>query len=254
MQEHQPQSSENAGSAAAPPPPPAARSTKNLYEPYVTPRWFWICLGAFARLVFALALNIKVVGRHNIPKSGPYFVVSNHLSWTDIPLVPAYMPHQVVYLAKEELFQGRMGWMVRFLGAIPVKRGEADRQLLRASDDLLKRGKVLIIFPEGHRSDDHQLIQAHAGMGMIALRAGVPVLPVAVCGSEHALKKFRPRVTVSYGAPLMLQPRGAKITRTDITEATETVMLHIAEMLPPEYRGVYGEKPADQAATDNSVL
>jgi 1-acyl-sn-glycerol-3-phosphate acyltransferase len=253
MQEHQPQSSENARSAAASA-PPAARSAKNLYEPYVTPRWFWVCLSAFARLVFALALNIKVVGRDNIPKSGPYFVVSNHLSWTDIPLVPAYMPHQVVYLAKEELYQGRMGWVVRFLGAIPVKRGEADRQLLRASDDLLKRGKVLIIFPEGHRSDNHQLIQAHPGMGMIALRAGVPVLPVAVCGSEHALKKFRPRVTVAYGKPLVLQPRGAKITRDDITEATETVMLHIAELLPVEYRGVYGEKSTGQDAADTSVL
>jgi 1-acyl-sn-glycerol-3-phosphate acyltransferase len=150
----------------------------------------------------------------------------------------------VVYVAKEELFKGKMNWLVRFLGAIPVKRGEADRQLLRAADDLLKRGKVLIIFPEGHRSETRQMIPANAGVGMIALRAGVPIVPVAVCGSEYALKKFRPRVTITYGEPLILQPKGPKITKEDITAATNTTMQRIAAMLPSSYRGVYGTEPA----------
>ena len=241
MQEHQPPSSINTQTPAAASPRPG-KPAKNLYEPYVTPAWFWVSLRAFARFVFFLLLDIKLEGRENVPEKGPYFIVANHLSWTDIPLVPVYLSSQVIYLAKEELYKGKMGWLPRFLGAIPVKRGEADRQLLRASDDLLKRGKILIIFPEGHRSDNHQLIQAHAGMGLIALRAGVPVLPVAVSGSEHALKKFRPRVTITFGKPIVLKPRGAKITKSDMLKATDTVMRHIAEMLPPEYRGVYGEK------------
>ncbi|HEY1353723.1 MAG TPA: lysophospholipid acyltransferase family protein [Ktedonobacteraceae bacterium] len=218
---------------------PSGRGAKNLYEPYVTPAWFWVSLRALARLVFFLILNVELSGRQNLPEQGPYFLVSNHLSWTDVPLVPAYLSPQVVYLAKEELFMSRIGWLVRFLGAIPVKRGEADRQLLRACDDLLKRGRILVIFPEGHRSDNHQLIQAHAGMGLIALRAGVPVVPVAIRGSEYTLKRFRPRVTISYGEPLTLKPRGAKITKEDIQEATDTVMRRIAAMLPPAYRGVY---------------
>lgn len=220
------------------------KAARNLYEPYVTPAWFWVSLRAVARLVFFLILNVRLVGRQNVPRKGPYFIVSNHLSWTDVPLVPAYLSARVVYLAKEELFLGRLGWLVRFLGAIPVKRGEADRQLLRASDDLLKRGRVLVIFPEGHRSDNHQLIPAHAGMGMIALRAGVPVVPVAIWGSEHALKRFRPRITIAYGEPIELKPKGAKITREDIQGATETVMRRLAAMLPPEYRGVYGDDSA----------
>jgi 1-acyl-sn-glycerol-3-phosphate acyltransferase len=236
----------------SPPPTPGAvhtsaqsarpgKAARNLYEPYVTPTWFWVSLRALARLVFFLVFDVRLVGRQNVPKEGPYFLVSNHLAWTDVPLVPAYLSTRVVYLAKEELFLGRLGWLVRLLGAIPVKRGEADRQLLRASDDLLKRGRVLVIFPEGHRSDNHQLIHAHAGMGMIALRAGVPVVPVAVCGSEHAWKRFRPRITIAYGEPMDLRPKGAKITKEDIQEATETVMRRIASMLPPEYRGVYGD-------------
>jgi 1-acyl-sn-glycerol-3-phosphate acyltransferase len=217
------------------------KAARNLYEPYATPTWFWVSMRTLARLVFFLAFSVRLTGRHNVPKKGPYFLVSNHLAWTDVPLVPAYLSTPVVYLAKEELFLGRLGWLVRLLGAIPVKRGEADRQLLRASNDLLKRGRVLVIFPEGHRSDNHQLIHAHAGMGMIALRAGVPVVPVAVCGSEHAWKRFRPRITIAYGEPMDLKPKGAKITKDDIQEATETVMRRIASLLPPAYRGVYGD-------------
>jgi 1-acyl-sn-glycerol-3-phosphate acyltransferase len=219
------------------------KSEKNLYEPYVTPAWFWVSLRSVARCIFFLLLNVEVKGRHNVPKTGPYIIASNHLSWTDIPLVPCYLESQVVYLAKEDLFEGKMGWLVRFLGAIQVKRGEADRQLLRASDDLLKRGKILVIFPEGHRSETRQMIPANAGVGMIALRAGVPVVPVAVAGSESALKKFRPHVTITYGVPLILQPKGAKITKDDITESTNLIMRRIAEMLPPRYRGVYGTEP-----------
>lgn len=244
MQQQQSPSSANTQAPPVAPPRPA-RPAKNLYEPYVTPAWFWSSLRAFARGVFFLLLNVKINGHQNVPKTGPYIIAANHLSWTDIPLVPAYLSSQVIYIAKEELFQGKMGWLVRFLGAIPVKRGEADRQLLRASDDLLKRGRILVIFPEGHRSKTRQMIPANAGVGMIALRAGVPVVPVAVCGSEHALKKFRPRVTITYGEPMILQAKGAKITKDDITASTEAIMQRVASMLPPAYRGVYSTENAE---------
>ncbi len=79
---------------------------------------------------------------------------------------------------------------------------------------------------------------------MIALRSGAPVIPVAITGSEYALKKFRPPVTVTFGEPMTLKPEGTKITREDIEEATSAVMHRIASMLPPEYRGIYGEEPA----------
>lgn len=247
MQENQPPSS-----AQTPDPSATVRVTraeKNLYEPYVTPAWLWHGLRGFARCVFFLILNVKLVGHQNVPKKGPFIIAANHLSWTDVPLVPAYLGAQVIYLAKEELFLGKLGWLVRFMGAIPVKRGEADRQLLRASDDLLKRGKILVIFPEGTRSKTRAMAPAHAGMGMIALRAGVPVVPVAVCGSENSFKRFRPRVTITYGEPLILEPKGKKVTKEDIKEATETTMRRIAEMLPVSYRGVYGSDASAEAVT-----
>ena len=213
---------------------------KNLYEPYEPPTWFWITLRAVARFVYFLKLNLRVLGRENVPKEGAFIIASNHLSWMDVPLVPSFLKRKVVYMAKEELFYGKIGWIVRFMGAFPVKRGEADRQSLRAANTQLKAGKVFMIFPEGTRSKIRQLGKGHVGLGIIALRAGVPVVPVAVWGSENTFKKLRPRVTVSYGKPLLLTPKGNKITREDIEEATDEVMRAIAAMMPPEYRGIYG--------------
>ncbi len=211
----------------------------NLIPPhrvlYEGMRWLAIC-------VFALVARVQLRGRYNVPRKGPFIVAANHLSWTDIPLVPAFIPGKVVYMGKEESFHSKVGWLVRFLGAFPVKRGEGDRQAIRTADEQLKKGNVLGIFPEGTRSKTHALAKGHAGLGMIALRSNVPVVPVAIWGSEKALKKFRAPVIISYGEPMVLKPKGTKITREDIDNATEEVMLRIASMLPPQYRGVYGQE------------
>lgn len=217
------------------------KPAKNLYEPYDTPMWFYRALRAVARFIIFLKLRVRLVGLNNVPKEGAFIIASNHLSWMDVPLVPIFLKRKVVYMAKEELFYGKAGWIVRLLGAFPVKRGEADRQSLRAAETQIKAGKIFMIFPEGTRSKTHQLGQGHVGLGMIALRAGVPVIPVAIWGSEYTFKKLRPPVTVSYGKPLHLAPKGKKITREDIEEATDEVMRHIAAMMPPAYRGIYGD-------------
>jgi 1-acyl-sn-glycerol-3-phosphate acyltransferase len=219
---------------------------KNLYEPYSTPRVAWELLRVIFLSLMAIIARVTLRGRYNIPRHGSYIIVANHLSWLDVPLIPSCMPGKVIYMAKEELFYSKIGWLVRFLGAFPVKRGEGDRQALRAADELLKQGKVLIIFPEGTRSRTRTLAKGHAGIGMIALRAGVPVLPVAIWGSENVLKQFRAHVTISYGEPIIFKPKGTKMTREDIDTATETIMQHIAAMLPPQYRGVYGETSANR--------
>jgi len=219
---------------------PAKKTNKNLYEPYVTPpilynfiRW---CI---AVPILALVSRIRLRGRYNVPKQGAFLIASNHLAWTDIPYVPLFLPRKVVFMAKEEYFTSKIAWLVRFLGAFPVKRGEGDRQALRAAEEQLKRGNVVVLFPEGTRSKTGTMAKAHAGLGMIALRSGVPVVPVAIWGSEKVLKEFGPRVTVCYGEPLVFKPKGAKMTREDIDNATEEVMRAIAAMLPPQYRGVY---------------
>ena len=218
------------------------KPTRNLYEPYVTPPILYEGIRWLALFVFHITSRIRLRGFSNVPKEGPFIIASNHLSWTDIPLIPLHMRRKVVYMAKEEYFSSKLAWLVRFLGAFPVKRGEADRQALRTGEEQLKKGNILVLFPEGTRSRTHTLAIAHSGLGLIALRTGVPVVPVAIWGSEKALKKFRTPVTISYGEPMVLKPKGKKITREDIDEATEKVMHKIAEMLPPEYRGVYARE------------
>src|SRR3989441_8439207 len=222
------------------------KPTRNLYEPYITPPILYGAILWLAIFVFHITSRLRLRGFSNVPKEGPFIIASNHLSWTDIPLVPLHMRRKVVYMAKEEYFSSKLAWLVRFLGAFPVKRGEADRQALRAAEQQLKKGNILVIFPEGTRSRTRTMATAHAGMGMIALRTGVPVVPVAIWGSENALKKLGAPITISYGQPMVLTPKGKKMTREDIDEATEKVMRKIAEMLPPEYQGVYAEQQLKQ--------
>lgn len=243
--------SDNTGQPSQPVKP--GKPQKNLYEPYDTPLIIYEALRSFVILVAFFATRLKLIGRHNIPPKGAFILAPNHLSWADIPLVPARIRPKVVYMAKEEYFSGSWAWLIRLLGSFPVRRGEADRQALRAGEEQLKKGYILGIFPEGTRSRTRTMAKAHAGMGMIALRTGVPVVPVAIWGSEYVLKKFRPLVTISYGEPVILKPKGAKITREDIDEATEQVMRRIASMLPPQYRGVYGEElPVQSTAVEDS--
>ena len=219
-----------------------AEPAKNLYEPYSTPRIAWELIRLCAYVIFFITMRIRLRGRYNLPRKGPYIIAANHLSWLDIPLIPAFVPGKVIYMAKEESFHGKVGWLVRFLGAFPVKRGEHDRQAIRAADEQLKQQKVFVIFPEGTRSKTHALAKGHSGVSMIALRAGVPVVPVAIWGSENGLKKFGAPITISYGEPFILKPKGTKITRDDIQEGTTEIMTRIAAMLPVSYRGVYGEQ------------
>ena len=237
--------------------PEKAKSEKNLYQPYYMPMFMWRTIRFFVRLFFTIFFDVHVTGQHIVPEVGNLIIASNHLSGVDVPLIPAYLKRRVVYMAKEETFKSRWGWLIRFLGAFPVRRGEADRQSLRAAQDQLKAGHIVCIFPEGTRSKIHTLGQAHAGMGMIALRSGAPVLPVAIWGSEYSFKKFRPRIHLVFGQPMILTPKGKKITREDIDDATEQVMLRMTSMLPPRYRGVYAEKlaatesTAEDASTDH---
>jgi len=240
-----------------PPPQPVragklAKSTKaqkNLYEPFIMPMFLWRLIRFVVRIIVAIIFDVHVGGRQNVPETGQLILASNHLSWIDVPLIPAFLKRRVVYMAKEEAFKARGGWIVRFFGAFPVKRGEADRQSLRAAEEQLKAGRILCIFPEGTRSKIHKLGQAHAGMGMIALRSDARVLPVAIYGSENVFKKFRPRITIIFGEPMILTPKGKKITREDIDQSTKQVMHPISSILPPEYRGVYAEKLAATEAT-----
>jgi 1-acyl-sn-glycerol-3-phosphate acyltransferase len=194
----------------------------------------------------------EVKGRENVPVKGTFLIVCNHLSLADPPMVAASIPLKCVFMAKEELFRNRWPrfWVSNF-GAIPVSRGGVDREAIRVAEDWLKKGVSLIIFPEGGRSKTASIQTAFTGAALIASRTGVPVLPVSISGTEK-LKNMRlkplmwcvfhrPKMTVNIGRPFQPSPAEGKLPKEQRQALMNEIMVKIAALLPPEYRGVYGE-------------
>jgi len=204
-----------------------------------------LIVGAF----FRLFTRWRVKGRENVPRKGALLVVSNHLNFNDPPLLGVSLGRQVVFMAKEELFRFRpLAYFLSSLGAFPVHRGRLDREAIRRSEKALAEGRALVMFPEATRSPRSQLQRAFPGSALIASRQAVPVLPVGIFGTERlkGLWLFRrPRITVNIGKTFSLPKAGSKLTREELTENTELIMRRVAELLPPEYRGVYGGQSED---------
>lgn len=211
--------------------------------------------GLIRILVFPFA-TWEVKGRENEPAQGPVLIVCNHINTADPPIVAASIRLKSVVMAKEELWHNRWSrfWVENF-GAFPVKRGSIDTNAIRQAEKWLSKGLSLIMFPEGTRSPDAQMIPALPGAALIALRTGVPILPVAITGSEKIknLKRcFRqhPKITITIGKPFNPPPAGGKPTREQRNRLTDDMMRKIAALLPPEYRGVY----AAEKITENQKI
>ncbi len=212
---------------------------------------------SIAGLLFPLFFKLRVEGLENVPREGAAILASNHVAWIDIPLVAYPVPRITHYMGKIELFQVPiLGWVIGVTGSFPVRRGEGDRESLRIAERLLSEGELMAIFPEGHRSEG-QLLRGLPGVALIAFRANAPVVPVAIFNSKQVFHKGhiiirRPTVTVRYGAPFRLSKSGARHTRDDLERGVDEIMTHIAQLLPPDYRGVYAEQAA-QASADPSA-
>ena len=145
----------------------------------------------------------------NIPRTGGVILAPNHISYADPPAVGSAMDRQVHFMAKEELFKPAiMGKIIKAVGSFPVKRGTADRKAIKQAIDLLNAGEVVCLFPEGTRSMDGKLQEPELGIGLIALKSGAPIVPVAVVGTDSVLpsdggRPKRHRVIIEYGEPLM---------------------------------------------------
>jgi 1-acyl-sn-glycerol-3-phosphate acyltransferase len=193
-----------------------------------------------------LAGLFEVTGVENVPPHGPLIVCPNHSGTIDPPLVPAFLPRADAWsMAKSEYFQNPISsWTFRHYHAFPVVRHTADRQALRRSFDLLKEGHVLIIYPEGTRVDSGLLAAPEPGAGFIAQKAGCPVLPVGLTGTRECLPKGahwprRVPVAVRFGKPFLIEQRRPTGERISHEEASDAIMLAIAELLPTDKRGIY---------------
>jgi 1-acyl-sn-glycerol-3-phosphate acyltransferase len=157
-----------------------------------------------------LAPRWRVTGRQNVPPRGGVLLAPNHISDSDPLLVGLALRRPAWFMAKRELFEmGPLGPPMRFAQAFPVERDSADRSALRRAELLLKNRQALVVFPEGRLSKTGELLPLSPGITMLALRAGVPILPVGIAGSPHLLPygHFIPRPTaapirVHFGPPL----------------------------------------------------
>jgi len=198
-------------------------------------------------MLLLLLTRRRVEGRENVPRQGPLLIVSNHLSLADPPLLNVSLDRKMMFMAKKQLFHFRLiGYLVRGFGAFPVHRGQLDRQALRQAYQVLADGLALVVFPEGMRSRRGQLRPAFFGVALIASRSGAPILPIAISGTEklERLSQFwrRPQITVNIGHPFHLPPPRSKLTRGELAKLTHSIMQHIAELLPQEYRGDYANE------------
>ena len=139
-------------------------------------------------------------GMENLPKKGPVIIASNHRSYIDPPIIGSVVHRDFHFLAKKELFNFKpFGWFITKLNAHPLNRASGIAAL-RAAQEILDENGVVILFPEGRRSPSDQLLKPKSGVGMLALKTGVPVVPAYIHNSGH-LKEFK-RVSVYFGVPI----------------------------------------------------
>jgi len=195
---------------------------------------------ALMRLLF----RVEAQGTEHIPAEGAVLIVANHSSVLDPPIVGGMCPRQLTFLAKAELFRvPGFGWLIRRLGAQPLRREGADPSALRMAQRVLAEGKALLVFPEGTRGEEGFLREAKAGAALLAVQSGAAVVPAYVHGTGRAWPRGRrlPRpvkVRVTFGAPLRFQRAAGAKRRGQYEAASRRMMTAIAELRDRAVGGV----------------
>ncbi|MHB9024000.1 MAG: lysophospholipid acyltransferase family protein [Armatimonadota bacterium] len=182
--------------------------------------------------------RLVVIGREHVPATGGAVLAANHTSYADPPLVGVASPRPIWYMARAELFKVPiLGGVIGRVHAFAVKRNTADRQALRRAHELLTGGEIVTIFPEGTRSTNGILQPPEMGMAMIALRAGVPIIPTALINADRLLPRHGvflhfTRVKVVFGEPLTFPHLAGRTSdRAALVEISHTVMRRLAALL-----------------------
>lgn len=210
----------------------AAALHRRAREQGVQPIVYWL-VRAVLQPFFHLYFRLSRIGREHVPDDGPYIVAANHRSFLDPFIIATIARRPLYYVAKRELFEKRwQGWLLNALGAFPVDRGRSDSEMLDTARAILARGDSVLIFPEGTRIRPGSLGRPRRGVGRLALETGVPIVPVALIGTESVRRGWRIRphkVRVRIGRPLTF-PRVAAASPELAAAVTDRiwpcVMLH----------------------------
>jgi len=179
-------------------------------------------VGAFVRIWNRATME----GRENIPTSGAFVLAPVHRSNMDTPYASLTTRRRLRFMGKDSLWKNKAaGWFLSALGGFPVSRGTADREALRRCAEVLAAGEPLVVFAEGERKSGPVVAPLFEGAAYLAARAGVPVVPVGIGGSERVMPKgarmIRPRkVTLVIGKPLYVENDGGRVPRQAIHDLT----------------------------------
>jgi len=213
--------------------------------PLRPPHPLWVLAGRalLGPLMFLLG-GLRARGMERVPP-GAAILASNHLGWADPPVIRMALRRHTFFMANDFLFQiPVLGWLIRLFGAFPVERGRIDREALRMAEERLARGHLLTVFPEGGTTITGVLYPFEGGVALLAIRNNVPIVPVAVTGTDLLLtvepklriRHVRGGVTVTFGEPIHPEEIDPSLPRRERVDAlTRRVYLAVAELLPDRY-------------------
>ena len=172
------------------------------------PDWVYELVRLLLVPYVALIYRGRCIDSDKVPLEGPVLLAPNHFSFLDHFFVAAYLRRKVQFMAKSQLFQPPLQWIYTHGGVFPVLRGRRDEEAFKTAHTILDRGDMVLMYLEGGRSRTGDLGEARPGVGRLALESGVPVVPVAIFGSQNARnwKKLQfPKVTVQFGDPIRFE-------------------------------------------------
>jgi 1-acyl-sn-glycerol-3-phosphate acyltransferase len=214
---------------------------------------YWFIKVVLTPVLYAL-FRVRVEGRENVPRRGPVILASNHRSFMDSIFLPLVLHRRMTFVAKAEYFDDpRSSWFFRAVGQIPIRRegGSASERALASATDVLERGGIFGIYPEGTRTRDGLLHRGHTGVARLALRTEAPLVPVGLIGTDEIqptdakmLRFFRP-VTIRFGAPIeCAHYAGHADDHLALRQLTDELMYEIHELSGYEYVDTYATKGA----------
>ena len=211
-----------------------------------------------------LYTRMSIVGRENLPVSGLYVLAPVHRSYIDTPIAGCVTTRRLRFLGKDSMWESKwFGWVLSSLGAIPVTRGSADREAMKRAITVLEAGEPLVLFPEGERKSGPVVQPMFGGAVYIALKAGVPIIPVGIGGSERVMPKsakwiYPRKVRVVIGEaiyPNIPDAAGGRIPRSAISEQSDRLHAELQRLFDMSMVGVgwsYGREVAqDQHAIND---
>lgn len=226
---------------------------------------YWV-IKAILKPLLKTVYRIRIEGLENLPKKGGAIIAANHLSFLDSFFIPLAVPRRkVTYLAKADYFKSwKTSWFFNMVGQIPTERegGAKSQQSLNIALEVLEEGKLLGIYPEGTRSPDGYLHRGRTGVARLALKAGSPVIPTGLVGTEKVMPKEakfprlkgRPTVHVRFGKPLDFKRfQGQETDRMALRSATDEILYEIMQLSGQDYKDEYASRTPTEPLPESSV-